>query len=52
MTELYLRYEGINFKECGLITLEARSFRGGGQIDVFKIFNGYENIDSNIFVRN
>ena len=23
--------------------------RGGGQIEVFKILNGYENIDSNIF---
>ena len=23
--------------------------RGGGQIDVFKILNGYENIDPNIF---
>ena len=25
---------------------------GGGQIEVFKILNGYENIDSNIFFRN
>ena len=23
--------------------------KGGGQIEVFKILNGYENIDSNIF---
>ena len=26
-----------------------RFLRGGGQIEVFKILNGYENIDSNIF---
>ena len=25
---------------------------GGGQIEVFKILNGYENIDSNIFFQN
>ena len=24
--------------------------KGGGQIEVFKILNGYENIDSNIFL--
>ena len=35
-------------KECGLTTLETRRLRGG-QIEVFKILNGYENIDSNIF---
>ena len=37
-----LRYEE-RLKECGLTTLETR------QIEVFKILNGYENIDSNIF---
>ena len=37
-----------SFKECGLTTLETRRLRGG-QIEVFKILNGYENIDSNIF---
>ena len=36
-------------KECGLTTLETRRLRGGDQIEVFKILNGYENIDSNIF---
>ena len=36
-------------KECGLTTLETRRLRGGGQIEVFKILNGYENIDCNIF---
>ena len=35
-------------KECGPITLETRRLRGGGQIEVFSILNGYENIDSNI----
>ena len=34
-------------KECGLTTLETRRVRGD-QIEVFKILNGYENIDSNI----
>ena len=36
-------------KECGLTTLETRRFRGD-QIEVFKIVNGYENIDYNIFL--
>ena len=35
-------------EECRLITLETRRLRGD-QIEVFKIMNGYENIDSNIF---
>ena len=34
--------------ECGLTTLEARRLRGD-QNEVFKILNGYENIDRNIF---
>ena len=38
-------------KECGLTTLETRRLRGD-QIEVFKILNAYENIDSNIFFRN
>ena len=33
------------------VTLETRRLRGD-QIEVFKILNGYENIDSNIFFRN
>ena len=36
--------------ECGLTTLETRRL-GGDQIEVFKILNGYENIDRNIFSR-
>ena len=40
-----LTYEE-RLKECGLTTLETRRLRGG-QIEVFKILNGYENIDSN-----
>ena len=42
-----IRYEE-RLKECGLTTLEMRSFRGD-QIEVCKILNGYENIDSIIF---
>ena len=35
-------------KELMPTTLETRRLRGD-QIEVFKILNGYENIDSNIF---
>ena len=42
-----LTYEE-RLNECGLTTLETRILRGD-QIEVFKILNGYENIDSNIF---
>ena len=41
-----ISYE-MRLKECGLTTLETRRLRGD-QI-VFKILNGYENIDRNIF---
>ena len=42
-----LRYEERQ-KECRLTTLETRRLRGD-QIEVFKILNGHENIDSNLF---
>ena len=45
-----LTYEE-RLNECGLTTLETRRLRGD-QLEVFKILNGYENIDSNLFFRN
>ena len=44
-----LRYDD-RLKECGLTTLETRRLRGD-QIEVFKILNGHENIDPNIFFK-
>ena len=38
----------VRFKECGLTTLETRRLRRD-QIEVFKISNGYDNIDSDFF---
>ena len=37
-----------SLKECCLTTPETRRL-SGDQIEVFKILNGYENIDRNIF---
>ena len=42
-----LSYEE-RLKECGLTTLETRWLRGD-QIEIFKILNGHEDIDRNIF---
>ena len=42
-----LSYEE-HLKYCGLATLETRRYRGD-QIEVFKILNRYENVDTNIF---
>ena len=44
-----ISYE-MRLKECGLTTLETRRLRGE-EIEVFKILNGYENIDRNICLR-
>ena len=40
----------LRLKECGLTTLQTRRLRGD-QIEVFKILNGYDNIDKNSFSR-
>ena len=40
-------YKGMWTDNTGNATI-----KGGGQIEVFKILNGYENIDYNIFSRN
>ena len=42
----YLSYE--SHLECSLTTLDTRRLRGD-QIDVFKIVNGYEDVDRNMF---
>ena len=47
-TKLIPGLRGLRYEECGLTTLEMRILRGD-QIEVFKILDGYENIDSNIF---
>ena len=44
-----ISYE-MRLKECGLTTLETKRLRGD-QIEVFKILNGYENIDRNMQCR-
>ena len=36
--------------QCGLTTLETRRLRGD-QIEVFKIVNGYEDVDTNMFFK-
>ena len=41
-----ISYE-MRLKACGLTTLETKRLRGD-QIEVFKILNGYENIERNI----
>ena len=41
-----ISYE-MRLRECDLTTLETRRLRGD-QIDVYKILNGYENIDRNV----
>ena len=42
-----LSYES-SLLQCGLTTLETRKLRGD-QIEVFKIVNGYEDVDRNVF---
>ena len=51
-TKMILKLRNISYdmclKECGLTTLETKRLIGD-KIEVFKILNGYENIDRNIF---
>ena len=51
-TKIILKFRNISYKmclkECGLMTLETRRLRRD-QIEVFKLLNGYENIDRNVF---
>ena len=44
-----LSYES-RLLQCGLLTLETRRLRGD-QIEVFKIVNGYEDVDRNVFFK-
>ena len=44
-----LSYE-CHLLQCGLTTLETRRLRGD-QIEVFKIVNGYEDVDRNMFFK-
>ena len=44
-----LSYEN-RLLQCGLATLETRRLRGD-QIEVFKIANGYEDVDRNMFFK-
>ena len=44
-----LNYEN-RLLQCGLTTLETRRLRGD-QIEVFKIVNGYEDVDRNMFFK-
>ena len=45
----YLSYES-HLSECGLTTIETTRLRGD-QIEVFKIVNGYEDVDRNMFFK-
>ena len=53
-TKMIQKFRNINnemrLRDCGLTTLETRRLRGD-QLEVFKILNGNENIDRNIFSR-
>ena len=44
-----LSYES-RLLQCGLTTLETKRLRGD-QIEVFKIMNGYEDVDRNMFFK-
>ena len=45
---IYVLCYEMHLKQCGLTTLETTRQRGD-QIEVFKILNGYENIDKTLF---
>ena len=44
-----LSYEN-RLLQCGLTTMDTRRLRGD-QIEVFKIVNGYEDVDRNMFFK-
>ena len=53
-TKMIPELRDLNYKnrllQCGLTTLETRRLRGD-QIEVFKIVNGYEDVDRNMFFK-
>ena len=48
VTKIIPELRDLSYEECGLTTIVTRRLRGD-QIEVFKILNGYDNIDRNIF---
>ena len=47
-TKIIPELRDLSYEECGLTTPETTRLRGD-QIEIFKILNGYENIDKNMF---
>ena len=53
-TKMILELRDLSYEsrllQCGLTTLETRKLRGD-QIEVFKIVNGYEDVDMHMFFK-